>query len=383
MLKNKTYIDDACKMNERRGICIHCRNQYMSTRMNITATITLFIDAWIEHRHFFAEFLGFRGIYLLRGSCRRLRSELDDHMTWRQCNRNLCQPLLMNALRQALLSSSVHFLRKLLDHDKIMRVLCSQNAQKHIAERYKRPPIIHLALYHRNRESILMLASKMGESMAVVRNSTGDTCFHVAARMQDDTLQCLLRFMPEKSSMNLLNDAGETPLSTAIASKHLRNVQALMTFDVFAVTYINVLGHGAPIHDAAWSGGIECFKIVYGATFPCFRMSKCTYGYNALMIACLNENYEIVEFILDDMQDRSELHKVMRAQNTFGQTCLHLCVMNGNSQLLKLIVSKCPHDLLFIKNIAGIEPLEMALCQRSCIVADILRQAAIRPDLVG
>lgn len=311
---------------------------------------------------------------LLRQASRGLFAGLEGDMVWARCNSRLSRAFLFMALKHSVVKSKRYWVSKLLQHQDTNRVLCSNNWQKHVAQRYKRQPIIHTALLQSDPCVVDMIARRMKESMATVQNADGDTSLHLAARTRDGDLGKLLSYFSDRISLNILNDNGNTPLMVAIHYRRTENIKAILNFDSMCACNINIQAHGMPIHVAAWCGGADIFRLVYEGTFEEFRMSRCMHGYTAFMIACLREDYEIIHFILERTPDKVSLQTLVCAQNSLGQTCLHFAILNGNAPVVRLILSVCPPDLLSAKNVCGSDALTLAHTLGAEEIVQILRE---------
>ncbi|MDP0588885.1 MAG: ankyrin repeat domain-containing protein [Candidatus Endonucleobacter bathymodioli] len=201
---------------------------------------------------------------------------------------------------------------------------------------------LHFAVLQAKKESIkLLLAAK----------ASSNTALHFA--IQVGNIECLRLLLDvENILVNVPNDEGYTPLHYAVKTDQAEIVKVLLTVDgIHQVQKMNKQGN-TPLHVAIMRGNIEVIKALLTVD-----------GIHQVNIMGANDYTPLhLATILDDPASLDTLLAVTDIQvditNKKGSTPLHLAVMQGKKESIKLLLAA--KASINIENSMGYTPLHYA-----------------------
>lgn len=118
-----------------------------------------------------------------------------------------------------------------------------------------------------------------------------------------------------------------------INNANIESAQALLKDQEISIDMCNDIGM-TPLHQAVKVNNLSFVNLLldYGAN-PNVKTEWRVGGETPLMIACINDYYEIAKLLLDYGADPTE-------KNTQGLPCLHLACMNGAAEVALLLVNR-------------------------------------------
>ncbi|CAN6372704.1 unnamed protein product [Urochloa humidicola] len=265
-------------------------------------------------------------------------------------------------LYKATMKGNVEMLRRLVDPEDPICVLCSSTPQLNTA--------LHLAALHGHAEFAGVVLG-MYEELLLARNDEGDTPLHLAAKASK--LEVMKLFIShalawpddERNPLTMTNMAGNNPLHEAVQNGMVFMAVALLDADPRRGHDLNRRME-SPLHMAAREGldqmvrRIVDYRSVDTEFLPSVSMSG-----TALHQAVLGANLMVVEILLEKRPELIDL------TDSNGNNVLHYAAQKDLQRVAEMLLKRRT-NLAYERNLQGMSPLHVAVLYGSMEVIKVL-----------